>query len=212
MYSDKYVFQDGEELKRIITVSDFPSFAAQLTLMRCHIFTALSGSIVGNVTGSASSAYLRGVAFFQIPTTLLAAVNSSGGGNTGVHLLDGMNLVGPFHQPSVVLCDPDCFDTLSDSLFADGAADSIKYRILSDQSLFEVFESRNVKGDIENIVSRCVEICSDIFSHDDFDSCERQKLHLWHPLCHAIERCTDFAVSHGLALVIGTVRALPRGA
>ena len=137
----------------------------------------------------------------------MAAVDSSVGGKTGVNLPEGKNLAGAFHQPSLVLCDPDCFDTLSDSLFADGAAESIKYGIISDESLFEIFESGNVKGNIENIVRRCVEIKSDIVSRDEFDTGERQKLNLGHTLGHAIERCSDFAVSHGHAVAIGTVRA-----
>ena len=83
------------------------------------------------------------------------------------------------------MCDPDCFDTLSDSLFADGAAESIKYGIISDESLFEIFESGDVKGNIESIVRRCVEIKSDIVSRDEFDTGERQKLNLGHTLGHA---------------------------
>ena len=190
---EKFVFEDGEEHKSLKTVGDILSFAAQLSLNRSDIFIALGGGIVGDVTGFAASAYLRGVRFVQIPTTLLAAVDSSVGGKTGVNLPKGKNLAGAFHQPSLVLCDPDCFDTLSDSLFADGAAESIKYGIISDESLFEIFES--------------VEIKSDIVSRDEFDTGERQKLNLGHTLGHAIERCSDFAVSHGHAVAIGTVRA-----
>lgn len=155
---EKFVFEDGEEHKSLKTVGDILSFAAQLSLNRSDIFIALGGGIVGDVTGFAASAYLRGVRFVQIPTTLLAAVDSSVGGKTGVNLPEGKNLAGAFHQPSLVLCDPDCFDTLSDSLFADGAAESIKYGIISDESLFEIFESGDVKGNIESIVRRCVEI------------------------------------------------------
>ena len=95
----------------------------------------------------------------------------------------------------------------SDALFADGAAESIKYGIIADESLFEIFELGDVKGNIENIVRRCVEIKSDIVSRDEFDLGERQKLNLGHTLGHAIERCSDFAVSHGHAVAIGTVRA-----
>lgn len=204
---EKFVFEDGEEHKSLKTIGDILSFAAQLSLNRSDIFIALGGGIVGDVTGFAASAYLRGVRFVQIPTTLLAAVDSSVGGKTGVNLPEGKNLAGAFHQPSLVLCGPDCFDTLSDSLFADGAAESIKYGIISDESLFEIFESGNVKGNIESIVRRCVEIKSDIVSRDEFDTGERQKLNLGHTLGHAIERCSDFAVSHGHAVAIGTVRA-----
>lgn len=204
---EKFVFEDGEEHKSLKTVGDILLFAAQFSLNRSDIFIALGGGIVGDVTGFAASAYLRGVRFVQIPTTLLAAVDSSVGGKTGVNLPEGKNLAGAFHQPSLVLCDPDCFDTLSDSLFADGTAESIKYGIISDESLFEIFESGDVKDNIESIVRRCVEIKSDIVSRDEFDTGERQKLNLGHTLGHAIERCSDFAVSHGHAVAIGTVRA-----
>lgn len=204
---EKFVFEDGEDHKSLKTVGDILSFAAGLNLTRSDIFIALGGGIVGDVTGFAASVYLRGVRFVQIPTTLLAAVDSSVGGKTGVNLPEGKNLAGAFHQPSLVLCDPDCFNTLSDALFADGAAESIKYGIIADESLFEIFEFGDVKGNIENIVRRCVEIKSDIVSRDEFDLGERQKLNLGHTLGHAIERCSDFAVSHGHAVAIGTVRA-----
>ncbi len=204
---ERFVFEDGEEHKNLKTVGDILSFAAHFSLNRSDIFIALGGGIVGDVTGFAAGAYLRGARFVQIPTTLLAAVDSSVGGKTGVNLPEGKNLAGAFHQPSLVLCDPDCFDTLSDPLFADGAAECIKYGILSDESLFEIFESGDAKGNIERIVRRCVEIKSDIVSRDEFDTGERQKLNLGHTLGHAIERCSDFAVSHGHAVAIGTVRA-----
>ena len=131
-------------------------------MTRKDLIIALGGGVVGDITGFAAATFLRGVSLCQIPTTLLAQVDSSVGGKTGVNLPEGKNLAGAFHQPSLVLCNHDCFDTLSDSLFADGAAESIKYGIISDESLFEIFESGDVKGNIENIVRRCVEIKSDI--------------------------------------------------
>ncbi len=181
---EKFVFEDGEEHKSLKTVGDILSFATGLNLTRSDIFISLGGGIVGDVT-----------------------VDSSVGGKTGVNLPEGKNLAGAFHQPSLVLCDPDCFNTLSDALFADGAAESIKYGIIADESLFEIFEFGDIKDNIENIVRRCVEIKSDIVSRDEFDLGERQKLNLGHTLGHAIERCSDFAVSHGHAVAIGTVRA-----
>ena len=179
----------------------------RLHMDRGDCVAAVGGGMVGDLAGFAAATYMRGVDFYNIPTTLLAQVDSSVGGKTGVNLPEGKNLAGAFHQPSLVLCDPDCFNTLSDALFADGAAESIKYGIIADESLFEIFEFGDVKGNIENIVRRCVEIKSDIVSRDEFDLGERQKLNLGHTLGHAIERCSDFAVSHGHAVAIGTVRA-----
>lgn len=205
--SEKFVFEDGEEHKSLETVGRILSFAAELELTRSDIFVALGGGIVGDVTGFAASAYLRGVRFVQIPTTLLAAVDSSVGGKTGVNLPEGKNLAGAFHQPSLVLCDPDCFETLSPALFADGAAESIKYGIIADEKLFEAFEKDDIRENIEQIVRRCVEIKSEIVSRDEFDTGERQKLNLGHTLGHAIEKCSGFEISHGHAVAIGTVRA-----
>ena len=202
-----FTFPHGEQSKNLSVYADILNALAARHLSRKGLVVALGGGVVGDMAGFAAATYLRGVRFVQIPTTLLSQVDSSVGGKTGVNLPEGKNLAGAFHQPSLVLCDPDCFDTLSDSLFADGAAESIKYGIISDESLFEIFESGDVKGNIENIVRRCVEIKSDIVSRDEFDTGERQKLNLGHTLGHAIERCSDFAVSHGHAVAIGTVRA-----
>ncbi len=204
---EKFVFEDGEEHKTLETVSRILSFAAEHELTRSDIFIALGGGIVGDVTGFASSAYLRGIRFVQLPTTLLAAVDSSVGGKTGVNLPEGKNLAGAFHQPSLVICDPDCFDTLSDELFADGAAESIKAGIIADEELFGIFESGDVKASIENIVYRCVKMKSDIVMLDEFDTGERQKLNLGHTLGHAIEKCSNFELSHGHAVAIGICRA-----
>lgn len=204
---EKFVFEDGEEHKSLETVGQILSFAAEHELTRSDIFIALGGGIVGDVTGFASSAYLRGVRFVQLPTTLLAAVDSSVGGKTGVNLPEGKNLAGAFHQPSVVICDPDCFETLSDELFADGAAESIKAGIIADEELFEFFESGDVKANIEDIVCRCVKMKSDIVALDEFDTGERQKLNLGHTLGHAIEKCGNFEISHGHAVAIGICRA-----
>lgn len=204
---EKFVFEDGEEHKSLETVGQILSFAAEKELTRSDIFIALGGGIVGDVTGFASSAYLRGVRFVQLPTTLLAAVDSSVGGKTGVNLPEGKNLAGAFHQPSLVICDPDCFDTLSDELFADGVAESIKAGIIADESLFDIFESGDVKANIENIVCRCVKIKSDIVALDEFDTGERQKLNLGHTLGHAIEKCSNFELSHGHAVAVGICRA-----
>ena len=200
-------FEAGEAHKRAETYVAILEFVAEHELSRSDVIVALGGGVVGDLAGFAAATILRGVDFVQIPTTLLAQVDSSVGGKTGVNLPEGKNLAGAFHQPSLVLCDPDCFNTLSDALFADGAAESIKYGIIADESLFEIFEFGDVKGNIENIVRRCVEIKSDIVSRDEFDLGERQKLNLGHTLGHAIERCSDFAVSHGHAVAIGTVRA-----
>ena len=203
----KYVFENGEEHKSMQTVSDILSFLAENELTRSDIIIALGGGIVGDVSGFCASAYLRGIRFVQIPTTLLAAVDSSVGGKTGVNLPQGKNLAGAFHQPSLVICDPDCFDTLAPEIYADGISESIKYGIISDSELFCLFENGDAKKNIEQIVKRCVIIKSDIVSRDEFDTGERQKLNLGHTLGHAVEKCSGYSISHGHAVACGMVSA-----
>ncbi|MBQ2774412.1 MAG: 3-dehydroquinate synthase [Clostridia bacterium] len=203
----KYVFQNGEEHKSLETVSSILSFLAENELTRSDIIVALGGGIVGDVSGFCASAYLRGIKFVQIPTTLLAAVDSSVGGKTGVNLPQGKNLAGAFHQPALVICDPDCFKTLSPEIFADGISESIKYGIIADQKLFELFENGDVEKNIEQIVRQCVIIKSDIVSRDEFDTGERQKLNLGHTVGHAIEKCSNYKISHGHAVAAGMVIA-----
>ena len=200
-------FEAGEAHKRAETYVAILEFVAEHELSRSDVIVALGGGVVGDVAGFVAATYMRGCKFVQIPTSLLAMVDSSVGGKTAIDLAAGKNLAGAFLQPTAVLCDTDCLRSLPAAVFADGAAESIKYGIISDENLFENFESGDVKGNIENIVRRCVEIKSDIVSHDEFDTGERQKLNLGHTLGHAIERCSDFAVSHGHAVAIGTVRA-----
>lgn len=203
----KYVFENGEEHKSMQTVSDILSFLAENELTRSDIIIALGGGIVGDVSGFCASAYLRGIRFVQIPTTLLAAVDSSVGGKTGVNLPQGKNLAGAFHQPSLVICDPDCFDTLAPEIYADGISESIKYGIISDSELFCLFENGDAKKNIEQIVKRCVIIKSDIVSRDEFDTGERQKLNLGHTLGHAVEKCSGYSIPHGHAVACGMVSA-----
>ena len=200
---EKFVFEDGEEHKSLKTVGDILSFAAQLSLNRSDIFIALGGGIVGDVTGFAASAYLRGVRFVQIPTTLLAAVDSSVGGKTGVNLPEGKNLAGAFHQPSLVLCDPDCFDTLSDSLFADGAAEAIKTGVLSGETLFFLFEDGRLTDAPAEVIARCIRYKAGVVERDEKEQGERRKLNLGHTVGHAIEKCSGYAIPHGHAVAAG---------
>lgn len=203
----KFVFEHGEENKTLKTVSSILSFLAENELTRSDIIIALGGGIVGDVAGFSASCYLRGIDFTIIPTTLLACVDSSVGGKTGVNLPQGKNLAGAFHQPSLVLCDPDCFDTLPDEIYADGISESIKYGILADEKLFNIFKDKNTKEVIEEIIKTCVIIKAQIVSRDEFDTGERQKLNFGHTVGHAIEKCSNYKVSHGHAVAIGMIIA-----
>lgn len=198
---DSFVFPHGETSKNMHTVVDILEFLAEKELTRSDILLALGGGVVGDITGFAASIYLRGIDFVQVPTTLLAAVDSSVGGKTGADLKAGKNLVGAFHQPIAVFLDVDSFNSLPKEQFAEGMAESIKYGMILDKDLFETFE----KGDyeIEDICKRCIELKAMIVKEDEFDTGLRQILNFGHTPAHAIEKLSNFTVSHGFAVGIG---------
>ena len=159
---------------------------------------------VGDLAGFAASVYLRGIRFIQVPTTLLAAVDSSVGGKTAVDLVAGKNLMGAFHQPSLVICDIKTLDTLPHETFADGCAEVIKYGVINNRAFFDELKS-GIKGNIENVIAKCVEQKADIVQQDEFDKGCRQLLNLGHTVGHAIEARSNFEISHGSAVAIGMV-------
>lgn len=178
-------------------------FAAK-NLTRSDAVIALGGGVVGDLAGFAAATYLRGVSVIQIPTTLLAMVDSSVGGKTAIDLPAGKNLVGAFHQPSLVLCDPDVLSTLPEDDFRDGCAEVIKTAVLFDRELFDHLRGSGPDFDRERVIARCVEWKRDVVCRDEFDTGERQLLNLGHTVGHAIEKCSRFTVSHGRAVAIGT--------
>ncbi|MDP4118643.1 MAG: 3-dehydroquinate synthase [Bacillota bacterium] len=206
----KYVFPHGEESKSAGEFVKILEFLAENHLTRTDIIVALGGGVTGDLAGYSAASYLRGIRFIQIPTTLLAAVDSSVGGKTAINLNAGKNLAGAFHQPSLVICDTDSFDTLSEEIFADGMAESLKYGVIADEDLFERMQT-DVKENICHIVARCIEIKGNIVAHDEFDHGERQLLNFGHTVGHAIEKCSSFEISHGHAVAAGMVIA-SRGA
>ena len=158
---------------------------------------------MGDLTGFAASTYLRGIGFIQIPTTLLAMVDSSVGGKTAIDLPAGKNLAGTFYQPWLVLCDPDCLDSLPDEVFRDGCAEVIKYAVLGNAPFFEELNRTPPRTHLEHIIETCVRMKRDIVAQDEFDRGQRQLLNLGHTFGHGIEACSGFAVSHGSAVAIG---------
>jgi len=198
-----YVFPAGEAHKRMDTLSGMLEFFADQHLTRKDCVVALGGGVTGDMAGFAAGCYLRGVRYAQIPTTLLAAVDSSVGGKTAVDLSAGKNLAGLFHQPSVVICDTDVFATLSPDEFANGAAEAIKAGILDDEKLFSLFEAGDVRANIEEIVAQCVAFKARIVEADETETGIRKTLNLGHTAAHAIERCSDFTIPHGYAVGAG---------
>lgn len=200
--ASNFSFPGGEEHKTLTTVGAILEFLAREGLTRTDLLIALGGGIVGDVAGFAASAFLRGIAFVQLPTTLLAAVDSSVGGKTGVNLTAGKNLAGAFYQPELVLCDCDSFETLTPEIFADGRAEAVKYGVIRDAALFTRLRTGDF-SDIVPIVKRCVELKAEIVAADEFESGERKLLNFGHTLGHAIERESGYEITHGHAVAIG---------
>lgn len=201
--SVSFVFPAGESSKNASTYLEILNFLASNHLTRTDCIIALGGGVVGDITGFSAATYLRGIPYVQIPTTLLAMVDSSVGGKTAIDLPAGKNLVGAFYQPSLVLCDMLCLKTLPEVIFRDGCAEVIKYGVLYDPQLFEHLDSHGLTFDREYVVSRCVELKRDVVAQDEFDKGDRQKLNLGHTFGHSIEAQSNFSISHGQAVAIG---------
>ena len=201
---EKFVFPNGEASKNTTTLVSLLEFLAKNRFTRSDCIVALGGGVVGDMAGFAAGIYLRGIRFVQVPTTLLAAVDSSVGGKTAVDLAAGKNLAGVFHQPSLVLCDTDTLNTLEKQTFSDGCAEVIKYAIINNRPMFDRLKS-GIKGNVEQIIAECVAHKAEIVGADEFDRGARQLLNLGHTIGHAIELCSDLTISHGSAVAIGTV-------
>jgi 3-dehydroquinate synthase len=197
-----FAFPHGEGHKTMETVTSLLSFLVEKEITRRDFLVALGGGIVGDVCGFAASIHLRGIPFVQIPSTLLAAVDSSVGGKTGVNLSGLKNQVGSFWQPSLVLCDPDTFKTLPSAVFADGMAEVIKYAVLFDRTLFEALAE---DFDLSAVIARCVDLKRGVVEADERDNGPRQLLNLGHTVAHAIEKCADGEITHGSAVAMGMV-------
>ena len=199
-----YVVPHGEGSKSLGTLGALLEHLAEHKYTRTDAMFALGGGVVGDLCGFCASVYLRGIPFVQIPTTLLACVDSSVGGKTAVNLDAGKNLAGAFYQPRLVICDPDTLSSLPPEIFADGCAEVIKYGVINDRALFSMLED-GISPASEQIIARCVQNKRDVVEKDEFDTGLRQLLNLGHTVAHAIEKCSDFQISHGSAVAIGTV-------
>ncbi len=213
----RFIFEHGEKSKNINTVSSILELMAENDFTRGDAIIALGGGITGDIAGFAASIFLRGIQFIQIPTTLLAAVDSSVGGKTGVNLKSGKNLAGAFWQPSLVLCDCNTFKTLTYEIFLDGIAEAIKYGSIIDKPLFDLLalqgedlyltmHSEVLDSDtLIEIVKNCVSIKRDIVMEDERDTGMRQLLNFGHTIGHAIEKCSNYNISHGHAVAMGMI-------
>jgi len=205
--TETITFPHGEAAKTLATYGRILDFLAENRLTRADTVVALGGGVTGDLAGFAAATYLRGVNVLQIPTTLLAMVDSAVGGKTGVDLPAGKNLAGAFHQPLAVLCDPDTLDSLPQETFADGAAEAVKYGLLCDEPLFGTLETGAYRAQIEAVVERCVRIKAEICAADEREAGRRQLLNLGHTFGHAVELLSGYRVPHGHAVAIGMVCA-----
>lgn len=198
-----FSFPAGEKSKTIDTLSDILEFLAQNRITRTDCVIALGGGVTGDIAGFAAGCYLRGIKYVQLPTTFLAAVDSSVGGKTGIDLKAGKNLAGLFISPELVICDTDCTRQLPADIFADGAAEAIKTGVLSGEKLFSLFENGDVKESLPEIIEMCVAFKGQVVEEDEFENGLRKTLNLGHTIGHAIEKCSNYTVSHGHAVAIG---------
>ncbi|MBQ7037318.1 MAG: 3-dehydroquinate synthase [Clostridia bacterium] len=199
----KFVFPHGEQSKSAETYIEILEFLAENHLTRSDLIIALGGGVVGDMAGFAAATYLRGISFVQIPTTLLAMVDSSVGGKTAIDLRAGKNLAGAFYQPKMVLCDPAVLNTLPQDIFRDGSAEVIKYGVLGSRDLFMHLKEKGENFDRTWVIAKCIEMKSEIVRADEFESGQRMLLNFGHTFGHAVEKMSNFSLSHGRAVSIG---------
>lgn len=204
----EYVFEAGEQSKTLNTIGEILGALAEAAFTRTDAVVALGGGVATDMAGFAASIFLRGIKVFQIPTSLLAQVDASVGGKTGVDLPQGKNLVGAFWQPGLVIADTSLLSSLSDQVFTEGMAEVIKYAFILDKALYEKLMIRVTKNspELEDVVARCIELKAEVVSQDEHDNGLRQLLNFGHTIGHVIEARSNFTVSHGFAVAKGMER------
>lgn len=202
------VLPHGEPTKAFQSLPQIYSALLEAKISRSDLVIALGGGVIGDLAGFAAASYLRGINLVQIPTSLLAQVDSSVGGKVAVDLPQGKNLVGAFFQPKMVLIDPLVLDTLPEHFISDGMGEVIKYGCIKDKDLFETLCTHSsfadLKAELPSIIARCVDIKRVVVEADQFDTGERMLLNFGHTLAHTIEQYYHYQrESHGEAVAIG---------
>lgn len=202
----EYILDEGEGSKNTKNLIDILEFMAKNEFRRSDLILAFGGGMVGDISGLCASLYLRGIDFINIPTTFLSAIDSSVGGKTAVNLRAGKNLCGAFYHPRKVFIDTDFLKTLTDYNFNDGLAEAIKYGMIRNKDLLDIFIDEKVDKDYENldkIIRSCLEIKKDIVSKDEKDKGLRQLLNYGHSFGHTFEIISNFNLGHGHAVALG---------
>jgi 3-dehydroquinate synthase len=211
--ADLLTFPHGEANKSLQTIGDLAGKLARLGFDRTDALIGLGGGVTGDITGFLASSYMRGIPFVQIPTTLLAQVDSSVGGKTGVDIPEGKNLVGAFYQPKAVYIDISVLNTLPKEELLGGLAEVIKYGVICDNPFFQ-FLRDNYQGILDldaQLIKKTIYICcrikADVVSADEREGGSRRILNYGHTIGHAVEGASDYSIIHGLAVSIGMVAA-----
>jgi 3-dehydroquinate synthase len=209
-----YLFDDAESAKNLRTVEGIARKLVRAGADRKSLLLAVGGGVVGDVAGFAAASYLRGVALVQVPTTLVAQVDSAVGGKTGVNLPEGKNLVGAFYPPRLVLVDPDSLRTLPDREFRGGLAEVIKYGVIADKNLFGFLQTnianilKRDASSLEHIIRRSIQIKANVVTKDEKESGLREILNYGHTFGHALESVTRYKrFQHGEAVAWGIMCA-----
>lgn len=193
-----FIYEGGEAAKSLDTLSRLLEYMAEFKMCRSDCVLALGGGVTGDIAGFAASCYMRGIDIIQLPTTLLSMVDSSIGGKSAVNLSGGKNLAGAFHQPKLVICDPDVLATLPQDILCDAYAEIVKYAMLCKPYLLD-----DTGIDIEDLIYESVDAKRYFIEGDELDRGKRAYLNLGHTLAHAIEKRSDYSISHGKAVAMG---------
>ncbi|MGN0753485.1 MAG: 3-dehydroquinate synthase [Aristaeellaceae bacterium] len=200
----------GEQTKSLSCLEQLYAFLCESRITRKDAVIALGGGVIGDLAGLAAATFLRGVHFIQVPTTLLAQVDSSVGGKVAVDLPQGKNLVGAFYQPDFVLVDPDTLATLTDEFWQDGLGEVVKYGCIGDAHLFAILEECAPGGRaalmrrVDAILTRCIQAKADVVAQDERDTGLRMTLNFGHTIAHAVETCQHYTgLRHGQAVALG---------
>ncbi|HYR01928.1 MAG TPA: 3-dehydroquinate synthase [Syntrophobacteria bacterium] len=209
-----FSFPAGEKTKSMETVLDLCLRLLANGFDRHSVLLAVGGGVVGDITGFAAAIYLRGIRYIQVPTTLLAQVDSAIGGKTGVDLRSGKNLIGSFHQPLLVLIDPDVLATLPREAMLEGFAEVIKVALVADPILLKLVEDHGadlldpLHRELEEVILRACQAKCRVVSQDEQEAGLRRILNFGHTVGHALEAASGYTLSHGRAVAVGMGAAI----
>ncbi len=211
--SEMIVFPAGEESKNPATFTTICRKMARMRFDRKDAVIALGGGVAGDLAGFTAASYMRGIPFVQVPTSLLAQVDSSVGGKTGVDIPEGKNLIGAFYQPRAVFIDPDVLSTLDREEFLGGMAEVIKYGVIRDADFFTYLQHNSRKimqldhHALVDVLFTCCKIKADVVAEDEREADLRRILNYGHTIGHAVEAASNFTLIHGKAVAMGMVAA-----